>query len=373
MKDSNPNKYMKGQRIMKITSFDGYPLECKLFLPEGDDQIDKLVIFVHGTGPGTVDNRDVYEGIELNMFRTFSDEFLKRGIALLTYSQRGIYATDTPPLFYDMNVEEYKTYLPLNTVEDLHYLIGEMKKAKRLKNSKIYLLGASEGTIISPLFAKKYPDEVDALFLWGYANENLKDITIWQFSGKSFIYLFREYFEADDTGRISQEAFNNGEKEMLVTRLGLGDNAFEVCDTNHDGYIDEEEIIALGKSLIGFDSNDFIAAAENGDDEWLLNNGINPFTSGWFLQHASLRNNMEVLPELDLPIYIFHGTLDMNVDVQGVYDINARFQDLGKTNLKINIFKGMDHGLNVAQYIATGEMPESMKGIFDSVDEMPLS
>lgn len=358
---------------MKITSFDGYPLECKLFLPEGQNQIDKLVIYVHGTGPGTVDNRDVYEGIEVNQFKTFSDEFSKRGVALLTYSQRGIYATDTPPLFYDMNVEEYKTYLPLNTVEDLHYMIGEMKKVERLKNSKIYLLGVSEGTIILPLFAEKYPDEVDALFLWGYASENVKDITIWQLSGKSFINLFKENFEMDDSGRINQDAFNKGQKEMVVTGLGLGDNAFEVCDTNHDGYIDEEEIIVLGKSLVGIGANDIIAAAENGDDEWLLNNGSTPFTSGWFLQHASLRNNTEVLPKLDLPIFIFHGTLDMNVDVQGVYDINERFQELGKTNLKINVFKGLDHSLNVAQYVATGEMPESIKAIFDSIDEMPLS
>lgn len=373
MKDASAEKHKKERRIMKISSFDGYPLEGKLTLPKGEDDVSKLVIFVHGTGPNTYENRDVYEGIDLNTFETFSDDFSKRGIAFLTYNQRGIHITDNPPLFYDMNVDEYKTYLPLNTVEDLHYMIGEIKKVERLKNSKIYLLGVSEGTIISPLFAKKYPDEVDALFLWGYANKNLKDTLIWQLSGESFICLFQECFEMDSSGRISKEAFDNGQKEMIVTGLGLGDNAFEVCDTNHDGYIDEDEIIALGKSLIGLNSDDFLTAAENRDDEWLLNNNMTKMTSRWLLQHASLCDNMELLPKLNLPISIFHGSLDMNCDVQGVYNTNERFQELGKTNLKINIFKGSDHSLNVAQYIIAGEMPEGIKAIFDSIDEMPLS
>jgi pimeloyl-ACP methyl ester carboxylesterase len=308
------------------------------------------------------------------MFEGFSNELSKRGIAYFMHSQRGIHVNDNPPLFFDMNVEEYLTYLPLNSVEDILHVIDELKKDKRLKNSKVYLLGISEGTIISTLFAEKYPDKVDALFLWGYVNINLRDTVIWQLSGGSFVPLFKEYFETDDAGRISKEAFESGQKEVL-TGLGLGDDAFEVCDANHDGYIDEEEMVALGKSLIGFDSETILTAIEKRDDGWLLDDSNlagQKFTSGWFLQHLALRSNMEILPELNLPIHIFHGTLDMNCDVQGVYDVYKRVQEFGKTNLNINVFKGYDHGLGVAGYLVTGEMPESLKAIFDAIDEMPL-
>lgn len=364
------------KELMTVSSFDGYPLEGRLTLPKGEDEVSKLVVYVHGTGPGTYENRDIYEGTDVNMFETLTDEFSKRGVAVFAYNQRGIHISDNPPLFYEMNVEEYQTYLPLNSVEDIFYMINELKKDECLKNSKVYLLGISEGTKISALFAEKYPDKVDALFLWGYMNNNLRDAVIWQLSGGSFIRLFKEYFETDDAGRISKEAFEGGQKETITIGLGLGDNAFEVCDANHDGYIDEEEMVALGKSLIGFDSETFLAAVEKRDDEWLLNGsnlGGQRVTSGWFLQHYSLRDNMEVLPRLNLPISIFHGTLDMNVDVQGVYDVYERFQELGKTSLKINIFKGYDHGLNLPQYLVTGVMPESIKAIFDAIDEMPLS
>ena len=366
---------MKERRIMKIPSFDGYSLEGKLALPKGEDEVSKLVVFITGTGPSTYENRDIVDGTDVNMFEGFSNEFSKRGIAYFMHNQRGIHVNDNPPLFYDINVEEYLTYLPQNSIEDILYIINELQKDKRLKNSKVYLLGISEGTIISTLFAEKYPDKVDALFLWGYVNINLRDTVIWQLNGGSFVPLFKEYFETDDAGRISKEAFERGQKEVLVG-LGLGDDAFEVCDANHDGYIDEEEMVALGKSLIGFDSETILTAIEKRDDEWLLDDstlGGQKFTSGWFLQHLGMRNNIERLPELSLPIHIFHGTLDMNCDVQGVYDVYKRFQKLGKTNLKINVFKGYDHGLGVAQFLVTGEMPESIKAIFDAIDEMPLN
>jgi len=366
---------MKEKRTMNISSFDGYSLEGKLTLPKGEDEVSKLVVFVHGSGPNTYENRDVLEGTEVYCFETLSNEFSRRGVAFFAYNQRGIHLSDNPPLFYDMNVEEYQTYLPLNSVEDIYYIINELKKDECLQNSDVYLLGVSEGTIISALFAEKHSDKVDALFLWGYVNISLSDTIIWQLSGGSFVPLFKEYFETDAAGRINKEAFESGQKEVLAG-LGLGDDAFEVCDANHDGYIDEEEMVALGKSLIGFDSETILTAIEKRNDEWLLDDstlGGQKFTSGWFLQHIGLRNNMERLPELNLPIFIFHGTLDMNTNIQGVYDVQKRFQELGKSNLKVNIFKGYDHGLGIAQYLFTGVMPESFKAIFDAIDETPLS
>lgn len=375
MKKASSDKGKNEKQNLSIPSFDKYLLECQLSMPEGDEDVFKLVIYVHGTGPGTYENRDVYEGADVNMFDTLSDEFSKRGVAFLMYSQRGIHATDVPPLFYGMNTDEYQTYLPLNIVEDLHCMIGEVRKIERLKNSKIYLLGASEGTVILPLFAEKYPNEVDALFLWGYVNNNFRDTIIWQLSGGSFVPFFKEYFETDDAGRISKKAFEIGQKEVLAG-LGLGDDAFGICDANNDGYIDEEEMIALGKSIIGFDSETILTAIKTRDDEWLLDDstlGGQKFTSTWFLQHISLPENMDRLPKLNLPLFIFHGTLDMNCDVQGVYDINKRFKELGKTNLKINVFKGLDHSLNLVGYVVSGEMSDGIKCIFDSIDEMPIN
>jgi pimeloyl-ACP methyl ester carboxylesterase len=365
---------MKTQHVKKIASFDGYVLEGKLTLPAGNDEIPKLVVFVTGTGPSTYENRDIYQDVEVCMFEPITDELARRGIAFFVHNQRGIHLSDNAPLFYEMDEDEYHTYLPSNSVEDIYYAISELKTNSRLKNSKVYLLGMSEGTVIAPLFAEKYPDMVDALFLWGYVNNDLRDTLIWQLSGGSFVSLFNEYFETDEAGRISKEAFECGQKEML-TAMGLGDDAFEVCDLNHDGFIDKEEMIALGKKLIGFDSDTLLTAIDSNDDNWLMageNLGGMKLTSGWFKQHFDLGSNMDRLEKLNLPIFIFHGTLDMNCDVQGVYDVYKRFQKLGKNNLKTYVFKGYDHGLGIAQYLVTNEMPESIKTIYDTIDGIPI-
>lgn len=90
-------------------------------------------------------------------------------------------------------------------------------------------------------------------------------------------------------------------------------------------------------------------------------------TSGWFLQHFGLRSNSEVLLSLDLPIHIFHGTLDQNVDVSEVYTIDNIFRKIGKTNLKIHIFKNYNHDLNYEDYITKNQTPEGIHAIFECV------
>jgi len=84
---------VKEKRI-NIPSFDGYTLEGKLALPKGEDEVSKLVVFVTGTGPSTYENRDIVDGMDVNMFDGFSNEFSKRGIAYFMHSQRGIHVND---------------------------------------------------------------------------------------------------------------------------------------------------------------------------------------------------------------------------------------------------------------------------------------
>ena len=48
------------------------------------------------------------------------------------------------------------------------------------------------------------------------------------------------------------------------------------------------------------------------------------------MDHRTLAPNSETLPTLDLPIHIFHGVYDGNTPVEGVYDVQSRFEALGK-------------------------------------------
>ena len=376
--DENPKDdpeilYETSTEVLEIESFDGYMLKGRLTLPKGAKDVSKLVIYVNGSGANTYLNRR--KGF--NMFDSFNSRFANLGVAFFSYSTRGVELGNEPPMYFELNEEDYQKYLPLTQTEDIYCMINVLKENERLKNCEVYLLGASEGTIIAPLVAEKYPDTVDGLLLWGYVNINMKDVLIWQNSGGPSMVWYRGHFEADDQGRISKEAYEADPNNVIASVLG--NISFEDIDNNADGYLVEEDFIELWQTITGYTLDDLLSAIESRDDEWLRNNygssngvSIIPLTSAWFLEHFTLRPNMEVLPTLDLPIYIFHGTLDQNCDVREVYKINEKFKELGKTNLTINVFAGHDHSLNYDQLISHNKMPDGIQAIFDTVAEINI-
>ena len=359
----------QNSEIIEIKSFDGYSFKGRLTMPEGTKDVSKLVIFVNGSGPNTYLNRRT----GFDYFDFYAYEFPDRGIAFFSYNTRGAEIGSDPPLYTEINYDEYQSYLPLNTVEDIYHMITALKENERLKDCRVYLLGWSEGAMIAPLAAEKYPDLIDGLFLAGYLNQNMKDVLIWQNTGGPSMVWYRAHFDADEKGRISKAAYEEDPNKVIESILQ--GEAFEGIDSNNDGFISEEDFAVIWKDIVGYSLGEVLSAVENRDDKWLRENyggGYLPLTSGWFAQHFSLRSSMEVLPGLDLPIYIFHGTLDQNADVREVYKVNDKFREAGKTNLTINIFDKHNHDLNYEMIIENGEIPEGIMAIFDAVEGMKI-
>jgi pimeloyl-ACP methyl ester carboxylesterase len=268
-----------------------------------------------------------------------------------------------------MDEAKYQTYLPSTSVPDIYYMINHIRASDpRLNESRVLLFGMSEGAIIAPLVAERFPELIDGLFLYGVPVDNMRDILIWQNTGGPSMVWYREHFEADDQGRISREAFE-ADPNNIVTSILQG-ASFDDLDHNNDGYISEEDFAIIWPAVVGHTLEDILSAIERRDDDWIKTNyggGFLPLTSGWFLEHFELISNMELLPALDLPIFIFHGTLDQNCDVGRVYDLRDKLADLSRTNITINIFSGHNHDLNVEQYILYGVMPDGMQAIFDTI------
>jgi len=256
--------------MLKIKSFDGYMLKGKLTLPKNDGKISKLVIHLNGAGPNTYH------------IDFFPEYYANNGIAYFTFNKRGVYEDENPSSIKEINENEYITYLPSNSVEDVFCIINTLKNTEMLEDSIVLLNGWSEGTIIAPLFINKYPNIVKAIFLIGYSNINLKDMQIQQCS-------------KIDGGNVMLE------------------NCFK--------------------------------AVEERDNKWLMKNmGV---TWQWLSEHYRLTSNNDILPKLDLPIFIFHGESDGYCDVKDVYQIKDTFIKLGKTNLSINVFEKHGHGLEI--------------------------
>lgn len=342
------------------TAADGVSLTGKLDLPAGDGAVDKLVLFVNGSGPNTYDNRRSEGTLDAKYFDLFAEQFGARRIGFFRYNTRGVSIGDQPPMYDSIDENVYRTYLPETSVSDIGEWIGVLRQEPRLKDAKIYLLGWSEGTIIAPLAAERFSDQISGLLLAGYCNDRLDEILEWQQSGESSMIFYRLYFDTDGDGAIS-EAEYKADPYGIVTSV-LQNTDFSAIDLNQDGTITTADLAIMlepGKKAL-YD------AIERGDDEWLAQNYPVRLTSAWFQAHEKLAPNRETLPKLDLPITIFHGTADQNCDVAGVRAIEKSFADKGKTNLTVHIYEGYDHNLLYNIYPPTGRISQAFEDIFQT-------
>lgn len=359
---SSDVKDVRAADIISIQADDGYTFDGRLCLPNGDAPPEKLVIYVNGSGPNTYENHRESGELAFNYFDLFADELTARGIAFFSYNTRGVTLGTEAPYFAEIDEEAYQGYVPANEIKDVNAIVRQLKKNPQLADAQVLLLGWSEGTIIAPNAALEPENQIDGLLLAGYCNDTMADILEWQQTGGSSMVFYRQYFDYDGDGAVSPEEF---EEDRYQLKAQLGDVEFSQLDQTGDGKLKEDDFAILLKE----NRDQVFQAFDGGDDQWLKENYGVRLTSAWFQGHRELAPNSETLPKLDIPIYIFHGEYDANCDVQGVYEIEKTFQELGKSNLKAQVFPGGDHDLNYTQYVVNGTIPDGIAAIFQACQD----
>lgn len=348
--------------LMRIIAQDGYMLDAMLSTP--DENHNKLVLFVNGSGPYTYNTkRQNVDGSIFNYFDLFSKEFTDRGIAFCRFSTRGVTDGEVPPTYSNINDSEYASYLPHNSTSDLNIIINYLR-TNGYHGKSIYLLGWSEGTIIAPLAVLNYSINIEGLLLCGYCNENLYDTLLWQLSGNSELIQYRRVFDYDKKGYITKIDFEEDRNEVKPTYFP--NITFEQLDIDGDGKITELDFALKSKKHL----NEMMNAIDCNDDGWLKSNRGVQLSSAWFKEHFSLDPNKKVLPRLDIPIHIFTGEYDALTPIAFTTGIRNQFDKLGKTNLTTHVFKNHDHDLNYLLYIVKGELSEGLQSIFNTINEI---
>lgn len=92
--------------IYDIQSYDGITLKAKIDFPNRG-QVDKIVLFCHGSGPNTFDNHRLVNGIEFDYFELFAAEFCRLGVAFCRWNTRGCTPSEEAP-YYEVDKAEYK-------------------------------------------------------------------------------------------------------------------------------------------------------------------------------------------------------------------------------------------------------------------------
>jgi len=337
-------------------------------LPKDSNNVPLIVVFIPGTGPNTYLNKRKFGNIEFNYFDLFGTEFTKRGIGFFTYNRRGVEIGDQPPYYDEIDSVKYAKYIPSREVMDIESIISNLRSDDRFKKSKIALLGASEGTIIASMVADRKVERVDALLLFGYANENLFDIIKWQLSGVASIVKLRKYFDTNKDNVFSREEYESNDSIPALARAKYLNNlSFESLNLAKDSIIDFRDFAPKTAPFFKY----LIQMIDSGNDTWIWKNYFR-VTSRWLKEHFQLEANKTRLLKIDIPIFIFQGVDDANAPVEGVYDIQSRFKQGNKTNLKCFIFEGHDHDLNYIAWPYKHQISEGLNSIFN-VSELLLN
>jgi pimeloyl-ACP methyl ester carboxylesterase len=354
-------------QILKITAYDGVTFLGRLRLP-AERPVKKLVIYVNGSGPSTYDDkRSLGDGTVFSYFDLFAEKCNDEGTGFFSYDTRGVSPSDQPPTFSTIDTKVYQTYRPTNEIQDIETIIRTLQAIPCLHSAKIILLGWSCGTMVAPEVALRKKVQVDALILAGYMNDTMDETITWQNSGIPSMMFYCRYFDADKDGTVSAKEFSDDPYKILPA-LGLDKNHdFEKLDTNKDGKLDADDFALM---LIPYLAQ-LKEAIDTGNDEWIATHYGVRLTSGWFMDYRNhMPANREVLPRLDIPIYIFQGTEDRNVPMQGALDIKDTFKELGKTNLVVHVFPGHDHDLNYMTYPLGKGLSEGFQEIFRTIGKL---
>ena len=146
---------------------DGVDIFGMLTLPE-NEELKTICIIVPGSGPTDMDGNNV-AGLKTNCYKLLAEKLKEGGIASFRYDKRSV-GKSIPK-----NKDEVIIFdTMVNDVVSIIFAIKEMKRFER-----IYLIGHSEGSLISLLASKAEP--VDGIISLSGVGKNAGELLIDQF------------------------------------------------------------------------------------------------------------------------------------------------------------------------------------------------
>jgi dienelactone hydrolase len=132
-------------------SYDGYEMFGKLTIPTSAGS-HPVVIYVQTAEGMTVDmRRQKTRDSTFNYFDLYREKLPEMDVAFFSYEGRGIRMGDKPPRYETINWDIYNTSTLENKVRDILSAVQVVKKHPGISSSRIFLMGASEGTLLAQL------------------------------------------------------------------------------------------------------------------------------------------------------------------------------------------------------------------------------
>ena len=265
---------MQTTELWQVTAEDGCTLTGKLDLPAGE--VRRLVVFINGSGPNTYDNtRQLGRNHHLQLLDLFAERLTAGGTAFFRWSTRSCTPGGEPPLYTDIDEAAYQTYVPGKQ----HPRRGDRgaRPARRRAPGKLPAdaAGLERGHDDRPAGGGAGQRQSGRTGAVRYVNGTMMETLAWQQTGGSSMVFYREYFDADGDGSVSQTEFGADPYGILPA---LGSPAFEDVDMDGDGALTAADFAAM--LAPGYEA--LLAAIARGDDAWLAENYAVRLTCAWF-------------------------------------------------------------------------------------------
>lgn len=335
-------------------SHDRIPLYGRLVLPKSRKP-RAIVVAVQTAEGATIDmKRPLGNGKTFNYFDLYREQLAAMDIGFFSYEGRGIRMGDAPPRYETIDRELYNSSTLANKVQDVLTAVDTVHQQEGLQNVPVFLLGASEGTLLAAEAASMKPDKVAGLVLYGVMARNLRETFRFIMSGGEFL-KYRS-LDQDQNDVITKDEWENVVKDVEFSKADIDSNGkFTVADIE----------ILTRKYLDAIDNDDFQVL-----HEWAKVGAAVSIPDGWFKDHFMHTDNMSILPQLDIPVGCFHGDLDRMTPISAVRELEQKAKNAGLTKMEFHYFEGLDHSLNIGQYFAKGKMPKGHQAIFEFIDRV---
>ncbi len=300
--------------------------------------------------------RPLGNGKTFNYFDLYRVELSKKNIGFFSYEGRGIRMGADPPRYETIDREIFNTGTLENKARDVETAIEAVRKQPGLRDTPVFLMGASEGTLVAAEAASRNPAAVQGLILYGTLASNMKRNFAFICSDGDFMRA--RQLDKDGNGVVTKE-----EWESVITDKSVG---IDKVDANGDGVFTVDDVRMTNKKLLdAIENNDFAAL-----QAWATTSAAVTVPDNWFADHFAHREIWSFLKGLKVPIGVFHGDRDSMASMPAVQELEKKASDAGLSNIEFHYFKALDHSLNIGEYFANGQIPAGHQAIFAFVDRI---
>jgi dienelactone hydrolase len=348
---------------LPFTSYDRYEMFGKLTTPTSTGN-HPVVIYVQTAEGMTVDMKRRKSRTEtFNYFDLYREKLPEMNVAFFSYEGRGIRMGDKPPRYETINWDIYNTSTLENKVRDVMSAVELVKKQPGIDASRIFLMGASEGTLLAAEAASRMPKQIRGLILYGVLTANMRENFKYIVTDGSFL-PWRDNFDTDKDGRVSKQEFEADPKKFREN--ALKNEAFSTFDKNGDGFFTTEELVMLSERLRNLRD---AVNTENYEvlNEWARTSAGVSTPKDWFKDQFAHQPIWTFLTKTNIAVGCFQGSADAMVPIDGVRKLEEQAKKAGKSKMEFHYFEGLDHSLNISEYFVKGTLPAGHQAIFEFI------